>query len=113
MAGGTALLALLGVAGSLAGAYIGAHSASQGVALQQQEERDREAREKRAQVYADHLSAVAAYSAEVGEQYSPKNGVPTPDGLQRPFALYRAFRSKAGHSPKSSGAVPGSAVCRK
>jgi hypothetical protein len=65
------------------------------VALQLQADRDREAREKVAQVYTDYLSAVAAYSAEVGEQYNPKNGIPTGDDLQRLFALYRAVVSKA------------------
>ncbi|TDW98550.1 hypothetical protein [Kribbella sp. VKM Ac-2566] len=95
LAAEAAFVALIGVGGSLGGAYLGADAASQGVTLQLQAERDREAREKVGQVYADYLSALATYSAEVGEEFSPKNGVPTPDDLQRLFPLYRAFRDKA------------------
>jgi hypothetical protein len=96
---GVSLLALLGVGGTVAGAWIGAHTASVSSSQQQKEERDREAREKRAQVYADYLATTSAYQAELANLEFRSLSQPaiatTNADFQRLVMLNRSFSSKA------------------
>jgi hypothetical protein len=92
---GTVLLALLGVSGTLTGSYIGAHSASQGASLQQREELDLEARQKRGQVYADYISATVTYRAEVKRVLDESSPARISADLQRLALLYQDFNNKA------------------
>ncbi|MFI5709797.1 hypothetical protein [Kribbella sp. NPDC051620] len=93
---GAALLALLGVGGTVAGAAIGAGSASKTTSQQQGEERDREAREKRGQVYADYLSATALYQAGLERlQQSKAQGDAAETEFRALVVLYQTFVNKA------------------
>jgi hypothetical protein len=87
---GTLFLALLSV--GLTGALVGANTTNRSVIQQQTEEKSREARERRGQVYAEYITATDAYVDELTRFANLKKE--TAADRDRLILLYRSFKTK-------------------